>query len=241
MFIRSTFCNLNGIFIGRLLGLFLMVFCVYSHAQIEIQKKWHPKTPFTSELVEYSWANPAAQNKFLIQIGREGYRVESIASGRSEVTQVYIQNFLTHKEWLADPSKLYYMQVVKPSKSLDIPQKEAFVVGVLAHRPCQGARKQKITERRLGGHSLIKWKCWLKGKQEKQKKDKIYFQHYSTLLGIVVRQETEDGYIIELKNIKLTPPKSSLFTPSKLWREVTPQEFFTGVPLLPKYIEENAP
>jgi len=185
----------------------------------------------------FQQAQPKIAKKSRIQFAEAGMRTTNLASGSEKPFLITIQNFKTEQSWIASPGRLYYAELpvtgdsqpVAPGKEIeDLP-----FLGILSNKPCQGMEGQKLDEREVKGTRLTVWKC------RHAESGETYLQHYSTLLGVVVRQESGEGQILELRDINLDPPGAAAFKPSELWREVTLEEFFTGVPALPEYEEEK--
>ena len=219
-------------------SLFLLLMVSASYAEDEKMDRKLAR-PFSAELVEYNRHNQKLQKKSRVQIGKDGLRMTKLAPGSDKPVFTYIQNFQTQQEWMVSPGKLYYAELPaaddlqaarsgeEAEDAVDIP------MGVMGSEPCQGMEKQKRGERGLKGTQLSVWECKPENGAE------TYLQHYSTLLGVVIRQESSKGHTFELRDIKLDPPDAEEFKPSRLWREVTLEEFFTGAPTLPDYIESD--
>ncbi len=219
--------------------LFQTLISVFSASNADEQTApWKPAIPFSAEMVVFNRHNPKLQEKTRIQIGKAGMRFTKLTTESEKPFFVAIQNFDTGHTWIASPLRLYYAEIpqVDDSRFVASDKKEGGwwpVTGILDNTPCQGMKGQKMEEHKLKRTRLTVWKC------QSSQSGEAYLQHYSTLLGIVVRQESQSGHIVELRDIKLESPDPTSFKPSKLWREVSLKEFFTGTPTLPKYIEEK--
>lgn len=223
---KNRYLNRLYLLINLLFGL---MFTTVSWGE-ERGENWQPVRSFLAELVEYNQHQPSLQRKMLIQIGREGVRLTEIDSNTGQSVFIQIQNFRTQQVWIVRPDLLYYSEL-PAVKEVDESQDDVdFSQGVLSSESCFGMDKRKQREYGLKGGLLTVWSCIPKSGEP-------YTQHYSSLLGVVIRQEKTNGHIFELRNIVLDPPEKNIFTPSKLWRELSVEEFFMGVPMLPLYRE----
>lgn len=213
-----------------LVGLFLLaVLSPFSWAEGE--GVWQPKKDFSADLVEYNKHHPELHKKIFIQIGQGGMRMTSFDRHSGKPSFMTIQNFRSHQQWLVRPQRLYYSELPQEGFGTEKTNKELnFSKGVLNPEPCLGMKKEKNRVYDFGGGELTVWSCSSNNGSE-------FVQHYSKLLGIVVRQEEGDGHIFEIRNIILMPSKKEVFRPSSLWREVTLESFFTGASVLPDYQE----
>ncbi len=210
------------------LGPLLALFSISSWADVE--KVRQINIPFSADLVEYNLHYPALQRKIWLQIGQEGARMMSFDLSTGQPNFIKIENFNSGKEWLVRPDRLYYSELILEDVESEAVDDFEFSKGVLGFEPCLGRKKQPLKVHGFKGGELSSWSCL-------SKDGKVFIQHYSSLLGLVVRQEAEDGHVFELRNIVLEPSENGVFSPSDLWREVTLEAFFMGVPVLPVYIE----
>ena len=194
-----------------------------------------PARSFSALLVEYSTQNPQLQTKSLVEMGEGGVRMTKLSPDRRKPQFVYIHNFQSHKEWVASPRKMYYAELPLTEDDTDAGQKGVAnaPVGVLSTEPCVGMSGEKVAEREVEGTELTVWECKSKDNGES------YLQFYSSLVGLVIRESSSVGYTSELQNIKLAAHGSISFIPSKLWRKVSLEEFFSGAPSLPGYQENR--
>ncbi|MCU7878771.1 MAG: hypothetical protein KZQ84_18595 [Candidatus Thiodiazotropha sp. (ex Lucinoma borealis)] len=190
-----------------------------------------PARPFSAVLVEYNRHNKEAKRRTRLVISGQGMRSESLSPQPGEPGLVFIQNYQTGREWLANPS-MYVFSKLPEGKLID--ERDVAVddqensIGVLLNRPCVGMTAEKRSTRVVGETELSVWRC-----TDNQGQDLL--QHYSTLLGVVIRQETGDGRISELQDITLIDELPGHYEPSSLWRELSLGEFVTGAPMLPDY------
>ena len=200
-----------------------------------------PAKPFSALLVEYNKHNENVKKRTRITLSQHGIRSESLSQSSNTPQLVYIQNYKSEQEWLVNSSSHYYSEL-PTGNTVEISedkqnaskgdQSEDIMTwsGVLRSMPCSGAKAKKISTRSVKNSELSVWKCT-------DGQGRSYLQHFSSLLGFVIRQETSDGHIGELQEIKFVDKPIDYFKPSKMWREVSMEEFLTGAPLLPAYVE----
>ncbi len=66
---------------------------------------------------------------------------------------------------------------------------------------------------------------------------KQHLQHFSTLLGVVIRQEFQDGRISELQDIAFIDDSGKYFQPSSDMQQISIEELITGRVTLPDFVE----
>ncbi|MCU7947965.1 MAG: hypothetical protein KZQ72_15230 [Candidatus Thiodiazotropha sp. (ex Cardiolucina cf. quadrata)] len=187
-----------------------------------------PVQPFSAVLVDYNRHNEETKRRTRLVLSRRGMRSESLSP---QPGLVLIQNYQTGQEWLANPGMHIFSEL---SEGRSVGERDVAVdnqenpIGVLLNRPCVGMTAKKQSTRAVGETELSVWRCT-------DSRGQAHLQHYSTLLGVVIRQETEDGQISELQEIALTDDSPVHFEPSNLWREVSLGEFVNGAPILPDY------
>ncbi|MCU7920994.1 MAG: hypothetical protein KZQ95_21940 [Candidatus Thiodiazotropha sp. (ex Epidulcina cf. delphinae)] len=161
-----------------------------------------------------------------------GMRTESLLPQSGKPQFIVIHNYRTQQEWLVNPARRYFSELPegKPVSSNDEAASghETALPSVLAPTPCAGIKGEKRTTRTIRNTELNVWKCT-------DEQGRVYIQHFSTLLGLVIRQETADGEVSELQEIALIDKPPGYFKPSDLWREVTLEAVLTGAPVLPAY------
>lgn len=190
-----------------------------------------PVQPFSAVLVEYNRHNEETKRRTRLVLSRRGMRSESLSPQPGEPGLVLIQNYQTGQEWLANPGMHIFSELSegRPVGEHDIAvDNQEYSIGILLNRPCIGMTAKKQSTRAIGGTELSVWRCT-------DSRGQAHLQHYSTLLGVVIRQETGDGQISELREIALTDDSPGNYEPSSLWREVSLGEFVNGAPMLPDY------
>jgi hypothetical protein len=192
-----------------------------------------PERPFSGVLVEYNRNQPEVKRETNLLLSEKGMRSEIHANQFNHVKIAFIRNYQTGQDWLADPTRRTYSELPKgkPTEHAeDIKNDESHFFGVLANRPCAGVNGDKQSTRSVGESELTVWRC-------SDERGHTYLQHFSTLLGVVVRQESQDGWISELRDITLVDDSHDYFKPSNGYREVTLSEFIMGKVELPGYVE----
>lgn len=194
-----------------------------------------PARDFSADLIFYNRHHPGLQQRSRVWVSKTGIRTVTYSPRTGKPAFIYIQNFRTEQAWIAAPEKLYFAvlpDVDTPDDGIQESMDDSTPPpGILASKPCAGLVAEKLDERKVKQTTLTAWKC------TDVQDGKVWLQHYSSLLGAVVRQESGEGEIFELREIKLEEPDEQKFVPSSLWRAVTLEEFFTGVPSLPVYEE----
>ncbi|MCU7863646.1 MAG: hypothetical protein KZQ92_06680 [Candidatus Thiodiazotropha sp. (ex Lucinoma borealis)] len=190
-----------------------------------------PARPFSAVLVEYNRHSNKTMRRTRLVLSGRGMRSEGLSPQLGESQLVFIQNYQTGREWLANPVRHIFSEL---PEGRPVGKRDATVDdqetswGVLLNRPCIGMTAEKLSARAVGETELSVWRCT-------DSRGQAHLQHYSTLLGVVIRQETGDGQISELREIALTDDSPGNYEPSSLWREVSLGEFVNGVPMLPDY------
>ncbi|MCU7841053.1 MAG: hypothetical protein KZQ94_16945 [Candidatus Thiodiazotropha sp. (ex Troendleina suluensis)] len=205
--------------------------CYATEAESPDSNAFVPLRPFSAVLVEYNRHNEETKRRTRLVLGRQGMRSESLSPQSGEAGLVFIQNYQTEQEWLANPALHVFSELPegRPIGEHDVAvDNQENLIGVLLNRPCAGMTGEKQSARAVGETELSVWRCT-------DSRGQAHLQHYSTLLGVVIRQETEDGQISELQEIALTDDSVVHFEPSSLWREVSLGEFVNGAPMLPDY------
>ena len=191
-----------------------------------------PARPFTAILVEYNKHNAGKQRRTRLTLSHHGMRSESLTPEVDGREVVFIQDYRTSREWLASPDRACYSELPEGRSDTSLDGESANAqnsqTGVLTLTPCGGMEGEKLSERTIRDTELSVWKCT-------DGQDRHYIQHFSTLLGVVIRQETQEGNVGELQEISLVDQSPDYFRPSSSWREVTLQEFLTGKVELPAY------
>jgi hypothetical protein len=210
-----------------------IAYCVtdYSGAHGTEDRYLKPNIPFRAKLVEYNIRHAQKIKRSNIILSDLGLRAELGHINRENLQIIYIQNYETGQQWLASPKKLCYSKL-PTDKAVEAPGNSDRVVApsILDGVPCQGEHGLKKTARMVNGKELSVWECT----NEQGKKT---MQHYSELLGLVIRQQSDGGEVRELTDISLMGISERDFMPSSLWREVALDELLFNTPLLPEYIE----
>jgi hypothetical protein len=190
-----------------------------------------PIRPFSAVLVEYNKHNEVLKQKTKLTLSNHGMRSESLSRADDEPHMVFIQDYDTSRRWLASPARACYSELPKEApaaKNADLNEKTDKQPSILSLTPCNGAKAEKLSTRAIKNTELSVWKCT-------DEEGRFYIQHFSTLLGMVIRQESQEGEIGELIDLTLVSHSPGYFKPSNTWREVTLEEFITGKVILPAY------
>ena len=190
-----------------------------------------PTKPFSAVLVEYNRQNDQVKRRTKLSLSKYGMRTEGLNLESSVQQMVFIQDYESSRRWLTRPARACYSElpegksvVASDTSTKGITAKPSILSAV----PCNGNLSEKISTRVIKDTELSVWKCT-------DNQGNHYIQHFSSLLGVVIRQESQDGEIGELSDISLIDQPKSYFRPLDEWREVTLQEFITGRTLLPDY------
>jgi hypothetical protein len=223
-----------------LLALVICLFClnivgsvIASEQRLDKNNGFIPAKPFAGVLVEYNRNNLEAKRETHLLLSEHGIRSEMQSTRFGNEKIVFIQNHQTGQEWLADPGRRAYSELprggqVKSYKDTD--DEQQYLIGILANRPCAGVNGDKQSTRVVGDSELSVWRC-------SDEHGRTYLQHFSTLLGMVVRQETHDGWVSELRDITFVKNSLDYFKPSKDYREISLSELIMGKLELPDYVE----
>lgn len=228
--------------VWRLAVIVVIAFAGVCHATERQADKEHdqgflmPARPFTAILVEYNKHNAGKQRKTRLTVSSHGMRSEGLIPEVDGRELVFIQDYRASRQWLASPDRACYSELPEgksgtphDGESADVKNSQT---GVLMLTPCSGMEGEKLSERKIRETELSVWKCT-------DSQGRHYIQHFSTLLGVVIRQETQEGNIGELREISLVDQSPDYFRPSSSWREVTLEEFLTGKMRLPAYEDED--
>ncbi|MCU7907047.1 MAG: hypothetical protein KZQ76_14650 [Candidatus Thiodiazotropha sp. (ex Epidulcina cf. delphinae)] len=208
--------------------------CFATEVSADGDDAFRPARPFSAILVEYNRHSEDARRRTRLIFSEHGMRSESLSPQSGKPQFIVIQNYRTQQEWLVNPARRYFSELPegKPVSSNGEPagSRETAPPGVLAPMPCAGMKGEKRTARAIGETELSVWDC-------SDGRGRSHLQHYSTLLGLVIRQETAEGAVGELQEIALIDKPPGYFKPSSLWREVALEAFLIGAPMLPAYEE----
>ncbi|MES9925461.1 MAG: hypothetical protein ABW152_15340 [Candidatus Thiodiazotropha endolucinida] len=196
-------------------------------------RKAFANKPFSAVLVEYRRDSTDANSKTKIYLSPMGMRTERLSVQNGEPVLIVIKNHHTEQVWLINPTQHYFTEL--PSDKTKETERVTEGVkrqrlGVLANEPCHGMRAEKQSVRAVGDSELSIWHC-LDGF------GKQHLQHFSTLLGVVIRQEFQDGRISELQDIAFIADSEKYFQPSSDMQQVSIEELITGRVILPDFAE----
>jgi hypothetical protein len=194
-----------------------------------------PATPFRATLIEYNKHNAGRKKRTKLILSDQGQRAELLYPDSERSKIIFIQNYRTGQKWLVNPGKHSYCELSDHSGSkinhvTEMKTQQEVSPGMLDQAPCQGSRAEKLKARTVKNSELSVWEC------TDAQGNKVV-QHYSTLLGMVIRQQSSSGQVKELINISLVGIGAQDFIPSSLWREVALEELIFSAPLLPEYVE----
>jgi hypothetical protein len=191
------------------------------------------KIPFSAVLVEYHREHEDTGRRTRLYLSNEGTRSESLSSQGDKPNLIVINNYSTDQIWLVNPVQNLFAEFPK-KRSENATRKEDDgskpSLGVLANEPCYGMSGEKQSARAIGETELSVWRC-------KDNNGGEYLQHFSTLLGVVIRQESQDGRISELQDIKLISASTNYFRPASTLQEISIGELLAGRAELPEYAE----
>jgi hypothetical protein len=195
-----------------------------------------PAIPFRATLIEYNKHNAQREKRTKLIMSDQGLRAELLRPNSERSQIIFIHNYRTEQKWLVNPGKHSYSELSDTSglhttDDADIEAQQEISPEMLDQAPCQGAKAEKLATRTVKNSELSVWEC------TDALGNKIV-QHYSTLLGMVIRQQSDTGQVKELKNISLVGIGAQDFIPSFLWREVALEELIFSAPLLPEYVEK---
>ncbi|MCU7944809.1 MAG: hypothetical protein KZQ87_19245, partial [Candidatus Thiodiazotropha sp. (ex Cardiolucina cf. quadrata)] len=160
-------------------------------------------------------------------------RTERLSVQNGEPELIVIKNHHTEQVWLINQVQHYFTELpsdkTKETERV-IEGEKRTLLGVLANEPCYGMRAEKQSVRAVGDSELSIWHC-LDGNGKQQ------LQHFSTLLGVVIRQEFQDGRISELQDIAFIDDSEKYFQPSSDMQLISIEELITGSVILPDFAE----
>ncbi|MBT3029317.1 MAG: hypothetical protein KME48_19330 [Candidatus Thiodiazotropha sp. (ex Ctena orbiculata)] len=191
------------------------------------------KKPFSALLVEYRKESSNIKTKTRIYFGSKGIRTERLTEYSDKPYLVVIKNNSSDKMWLVNPIKQYFAEVPRGNSNKTggvNERRQKQVLGVLSSKPCYGMRSEKQSARRIGETELSVWHCF-------DNDNKQYLQHYSTLLGVVIRQESQDGQVSELQEISFIDESVNYFLPSSEMQQISIEELITGRLVLQDFVE----
>ncbi|MEW8506896.1 MAG: hypothetical protein AB2598_09320 [Candidatus Thiodiazotropha sp.] len=191
------------------------------------------KKPFSALLIEYSKQGSKIQTRTRIYFSSKGIRTERLANHNDEPSLVVIKNNNSNKVWLVNPIKRFFAELPRDESDRSqraITSDRGPLLGVLSNEPCHGMRSQKHSARAVAESELSVWHC-------RDSDGKEYLQHYSTLLGVVIRQETWSGYVSELQDIQLRDSPNRYFKPSDEMKQISIEELISGRLVLPEFEE----
>jgi hypothetical protein len=217
----------------------VLSFCLFTGSQanqIEPTSTSHhviAKKPFSAIIVEYVKGITRIKAKTRIYYSQNGMRTERLDEQSEEPKFVVIKNFNTKQMWLVNPAKQVFAEITRDETNKEKQAAEADkrqAPGVLSNEPCIGMSSEKQTVRVVGDTELSVWRCV-------DSDNKQYLQHFSTLLGVVIRQESQDGQVSELKDIAFIDDSTKYFEPTSKMQQLSLEELLTGNLKLPAFIE----
>jgi hypothetical protein len=196
----------------RSLGLaVLLVFGACASAPEDKRIAW-PGPSLSADWVVYQRGDPGDISVTRLHVDRErGMRFDYPSTHRSLSA---ILRFDSSRAWLLDPGQRHYAPLV-----LDRGVTASELPGLgrsqlLAPRPCPGfAQRERLGVRHFGGRDLEIWEC-------RQDRLSLAIHRYDPQLGLVTYEESADGWVNELRNIRLEGPDPALFTLPKDYRKL---------------------
>lgn len=191
------------------------------------------KKPFSALLVEYRKDRSSVKTKTRIYFSSKGIRSERLGASNEQPELVVIKNYHRSKTWLLNPVKQFFAELPEgKSKEENVPENDRNqTFGVLANEPCYGMKSEKQSSRHVRDTELSVWRCVDSNNVQ-------HLQHFSTLLGVVIRQESQDGRISELQDITfIDDSKMEIFEPSGEMQQISIEELISGRLLLPEFVE----
>lgn len=205
----------------RLVGAVLLA--AASHVLVaEEMEQWQPKHAFSADIVEFNKHINQVHQESRLVLGKTGFRMESPGIPGQTPPIVYLQNFTAKKAWMLTPAAEHYVELQEDAGSENISG------GLMSTRPCMEQTANPLGKRNWQGLEITVWQC-LEGNRP------VGEQYFSAELGMVIRDEQEDGQVKEMRNIQRLAPEVEKFSPPKDYKNVSLREFFTGVPGLPVY------
>ncbi|MCU7886398.1 MAG: hypothetical protein KZQ82_19595, partial [Candidatus Thiodiazotropha sp. (ex Lucinoma annulata)] len=113
-----------------------------------------PVRPFSTVLVEYNRHNEEIKRRTRLVLSRWGMRSESLSP---QPGLVFIQNYQTGQEWLANPGMHIFSELSegRPVGEHDIAvDNQEYSIGILLNRPCIGMTAKKQSTRAVGETEL---------------------------------------------------------------------------------------
>jgi hypothetical protein len=219
---------------------YILSCCVYASnasGQVDYVPKSHneiAKKPFSAVLVEYRKDRSSVKTRTRIYSSAKGIRTERLGDSSEIPIIVVIKNYSINKIWLVNPVKKFFAEMPKDgaseAKRSASEDNKRESLGVLSNKPCLGMRSEKQSVRSVGDTELSVWHCL-------DSHDKQHLQHFSTLLGVVIRQESQDGHVSELQDIALIDDSNKYFEPSSDMQQISLEELVTGRLVLPKFVD----
>jgi len=171
-----------------------------------------PGPSLSADWVVYQRGDPEDISVTRLHVDRErGMRFDYPGTHRGLAA---ILRFDSARAWLLDPGQRRYAPLV-PDRSLETTELPGLGRSqLLAPRPCPGfARSQRLGTRSFGGRDLEIWEC-------RQDRLGLAIHRFDPQLGIVTYEESADGWVNELRNIRLETPDPALFTLPKDYRKL---------------------
>lgn len=200
-------------------------FPAFNHAK---EPPWESAS-FSAVRVEFNQTYPQQMIESQMNISHIGIRGESLSHSYGESPHlIAIVNLKKNKSWLLSPKGKKY--TVLRGGSQEQETDEALAGGILTNTPCRGFAKSEIQGREAFlGRETERWIC------KENENGKHVIQLYDPQLNTVIREESADGGIVELRDIKEGKQPESLYLPPQDYRKVSIKAFFTGVPDFPRY------
>jgi hypothetical protein len=201
----------------------------------EIEGMSRVRQPISADIVQLVGDNEIHEQRTHIWMSDLGLALESKGIPGEAPHLIYLYNYENKKSWVITPEGRRYCEL--PVKD----DQQRLEGGVLSTTPCLGFESVQKSETQWNDETVTVWEC-------SKDKDAKQTQYYSERYGIVIMEDSHDGIVMELKNIKNASKLeqsmnkngfSMEFKPLADYRYVSLKEFFFAKRPLEKYLEKE--
>jgi len=193
-----------------------------------------PKT-ISADIVELIAGREVPERRMRFWMNSQGLAMEIEGVPGKSPHLVHLFNYKEKKSWVVSPEGRRYCELPKQEDD------ERIVGGILSTRPCLGYDSLKSRTVEWSGLTVTVWQC-------RKAQETLATHYYSELYGIVVKEETRDGAVRELRNLQVADKVKLMtlaegitgeFEPTQNYNNVTMNEFFFAKRPLEKYLEKK--
>ena len=189
----------------------------------------------SADIVELIGGREVPEHQMHFWMNAQGLAMEVDGVPGKSPHLVHLFNYQEKKSWIVSSEGRRYCELAKREDN------KRTAGGILSTRPCLGYDAVKSKTAEWNGLAVTVWQC-------RKAQEELATHYYSELYGIVVKEETRDGVVQELRNLQVADRVNLMtlaegvtgeFVPLSSYRHVTINEFFFAKRPLEKYLENK--